>query len=404
MRRKTNRFLQPHIAAAVTVGVFLLCGCAAPPPDTAAVDGVRHRARQAFSDPAAVQAPEGDSDAQSPKVSEAGGSQAATVTTRGDRLPDWLRDASGEFPPQRYLTAIGRGTDRRKAEDQARAEIARFFHTEIEASRQTRESIRQRSAVQGVETEHRIRSEERLRISSRKMLAGTWIARVHQIPASSEPTFYALAALDRHQAAAAAAANIRRLDAAIGQSLAALAGQDRWNRIRTLQSCLAHHERRSRYADELRVLQPENGGIPPAVSREDLENRLSRLLREDLRVAVAVTGAGSERIGRSLIEALTQKGFAVTERASQARLLARGAVAMEVDTGIESTWKFVRWRVHFDLMDAREETIFASVGRSGREGHLTVPQAEQRALRKIEAALTGEIAGRLDDFIRGRRP
>jgi hypothetical protein len=404
MRRTKKRFLLQAVAAAVTIGVFLLCGCTAPQRESAAADGVRHRARQAFSDAPAETAAAGDFVGQPPLFSDPVGARAAAVTTRGGTLPDWVRDASDEFPPGRYLTALGRGADRLEAEDRARADIARFFHTEIESNRQTRESIRQRSAAQGVQTDHRIRSVEQLRISSRKMLSGVWIARVHQNTASPEREFYVLAALDRRQAAAAAAANIRSLDAAIQKSLAALEGQDRWNRIRMLQTCLEHHDRRSLYAAELRVLQPEAGGIDPVVSRDDLENRLARLLREDLLVAVAVTGAGSERVGRSLVAALTQKGFSVTERVSQARLIARGAVDIEADTAIESTWKFVRWRVHFDLMDARAETIFASIGRSGREGHLTVPKAEQRALRQIEAALTGEIAVRLDDFIRGKNP
>ena len=175
MKRTKKRFLRQSVAAAVMIGVFLLCGCAASPTESAAPDGVRHRARQAFSDSPAKTAAAEDSVRQPPLFSEPAGAPATAVTTRGGRLPDWVRDASDEFPPRRYLTALGRGADRREAEDRARADIARFFHTEIESNRQTRESIRQRSAGQGVQTDHRIRSVEQLRISSRKMLSGVWI-------------------------------------------------------------------------------------------------------------------------------------------------------------------------------------------------------------------------------------
>jgi len=409
MKKPPKHFRSRWIAVAAGVfGSCLLFGCAVRPPQAAppnadGIDAVRMRAGRAFQDsgPATDAAPNPDSlDRQ---WQEDAASNVATAVTRGTAPPDWLGNASEDFPTRRYLTAIGRGDDRREAEDRARAEIARFFHSDIEFSRRTHQAIRERSGPGGFESDQRTHSAERLQVSSRKILAGVWIARVHAM----EPTaggVFALAVLDRRQAAAMLTAKIRRLDGEIQAAGTALEkSRDRWEQVRILQDCLERLDRRAALTEELNLLQPNHTVAATAASRGELQSRLDRLLQEELQVAVAVTGPGSRQVDRALTAALTKKGYAVAEQRSQARLLARGAVNFESEAVTDSPWKFVRWQVHIELVDCSDQHVVASLSDSGREGHLTYDRARQRALQAIDVRLAGDIADRIDAVIRGNR-
>ena len=80
-------------------------------------------------------------------------------------------------------------------------------------------------------------------------------------------------------------------------------------------------------------------------------------------------------------------------------MLVRGTVEIKALDRGTAEWKYVRWRTHFDLVDNAGGSVFGSVDKTGREGHLSIPQAENRAVRKIRKALTTEIVEEMRRYI-----
>jgi hypothetical protein len=61
--------------------------------------------------------------------------------------------------------------------------------------------------------------------------------------------------------------------------------------------------------------------------------------------------------------------------------------------------KYVRYVLEASLLDRRTGAVLLPYTISGREGHLTVPEAENRAIRSIEGEIAGGWAGALDGYL-----
>ena len=140
-------------------------------------------------------------------------------------------------------------------------------------------------------------------------------------------------------------------------------------------------------------------GIPPTVNIAELKTQLTGVLLKDFLIALSVQGSRAEEVRRSLVEALNSKGFAVSDQIGSASVLARGRIEIKPIPQSHAEWKFVRWNAYFDLVDRNGGAVFGSVQKSGKSGHLTTAQAEDRAVRSIRQSLATEISADLSDYI-----
>ena len=62
--------------------------------------------------------------------------------------------------------------------------------------------------------------------------------------------------------------------------------------------------------------------------------------------------------------------------------------------------KFVRFQLNGGLTDTTGgNSVLVSYDSSGREGHLTIPEAEQRAIRAAENKIPGEFEAVLKNYL-----
>jgi hypothetical protein len=193
---------------------------------------------------------------------------------------------------------------------------------------------------------------------------------------------------------------IRELDQDI-LKLTALSNRqtDKLSKIKNLKTSVEEYILRDAYNTELRIVNPAGQGIPPPISFSAMKKQLSDALLRDFFIAVSVRGSRANEIRQSLIEALNQKGFSVSDDLNRASVLARGTIEINPIEQKTSEWKFVRWKAYFDLVDQQGGAVFGSVKKTGREGHLTFPEAEERAVRKMRKLLAAEIAQDMTKFI-----
>jgi len=71
-------------------------------------------------------------------------------------------------------------------------------------------------------------------------------------------------------------------------------------------------------------------------------------------------------------------------------------------SGASPPTRFVRWSAAFDLTDRATQQVIGSVTRQGREGHLSAPEADARALRAAGQEVTDEIGRQIAEFIFGQ--
>jgi hypothetical protein len=368
-------------------------------------DEIRERADRAFDD---VKAEEGEKPSSShstrgaiPKNTNSSSEQGnASPNVQKGKRPEWVDKPSAEFPIAQYLTGVGYAPTRKTAEDNARAEIAKIFSSTIDSRTRTYQGYIQIEAQGKSNTEETLSIEEITAVSTQRVLTGVRIAHVYQEEGTS-PIFYALAVLDRDQSARILEDKIHELDQDI-QGLLDRARQSRDNleRIKYLKQAIQKFILREAHDSEFRIVNLAGRGIPSPVYFEDIKSRLESILLRDFFIGVSVSGDRSVEIRDALIEGLNQEGFTISDDLDQANVLIRGTVVIQpLDKGT-AEWKFVEWRTHFELVDQKGGgSVFGSINKDGRQGHITLQQAENRAVAKMRAILTEEIARDVRRFI-----
>jgi hypothetical protein len=387
----------------IIISYLMIPGCATPTKKEIPTEEIRGRADRAFGELRREETKEEgvSADRHSPMTpirEDRDKNSGAVQVTEGKR-PDWVDGESIRYPSSHYLTGVGYDSDRKSAEDKARAEIARIFVSKIDSQTKSYQDYLQTSSHGRLTSEETFSVQDITKVSTQKVLSGVRIAQIYQ-QSSPAKLYYALAALDRDQSTTILEDRIRTLDREIGGLLDMAKGElDLLVRIKYLRQSMAKHAMREAYDTELRIVSQTGTGIPSHIHFTEIKGELDAILLRDFLIGVSVTGTKAGEVQEALVRGLNQEGFSISEDLSAANVVIRGHVDIRpLDRGT-AEWRYVRWRTHFDMVDNRGGSVFGSVIKTGREGHLTLQQAENRAIRKIRMDLTTEIAGEMRRYI-----
>ena len=387
---------------ALLIALFVMTGCATE--QRVPSDEIRERADRAFDDLRAEEtgekpAPREREEERLRPSAPAAEEQREPVQVQKGKRPEWVDGESIQYPSSQYLTGVGFDADRKSAEDKARAEISKIFLSKIDSKTRSYEEYLQRTSKGKAKTEQAITVEEITKVSTQKVLSGVRIASVYK-EAGQQPLFYALAVLDRGQSARILKDKINALDREIGDLVRkSEARGDMLVTIKYLTQSIEKHILREAYDAELRIVSDTGRGIYPPTHFAEITRRLESMLLRDFLIGVSVKGSRADEVQDALLQGLNQQGFSISEDLNRVQVLVKGTVEIKpLDRGT-SEWKYVQWRTHFDMVDKKGGAVFGSVNKAGREGHLNLPQAENRAVRKIQKALTTEIAQKMKGYI-----
>lgn len=377
---------------------FLMIGCASKQEIPA--EAIRERTDRAFDDLRAEETGEKalPRERKKPSVQSDRKKREAVRVTKGKK-PDWIDGESIQYPSSRYLTGVGYDPDRKSSEDKARAEIAKIFFSKIDSRTRSYQDYLQITSKGKSKTRETFSIEEITKVSTQKVLSGVRISSVYQ-DTGSKPIFYALAVLDRDQSAKILRDKIQQLDQDIKGLLTRAKGEgDMLAKVKYLKQSIQKHILREAYDAELRIVSPSGGGISSPIHFTEIKSRLESILLRDFLIGVSVKGNRAVEIQEALVQGLNQQGFSIGEDLSRAKVVVRGAVEIKALDRGSPEWKYVQWRAHFDLVDKVGGSVFGSVSKTGREGHRSLAQAENRAVRKIRKALTTEISEEMRRYI-----
>jgi hypothetical protein len=378
------------------IPALIMTGCAAKQTKIPKAE-ILERADRAFDDLSAEETRESKRESTT-KPSSHDKNKKDFQSTKGKK-PDWVDGESIRYPSTSYLSGVGYGPDRQSSEDKARAEIAKIFYSDINSRSQTYQEYLQTISGKKSETAEKLSIEEITEVSTKKVLSGVRIVQVHEAT-TPKPIYYALAVLDRNQSAEVLRYKIKETDQDIKNLLSnAKHEEDKLSKIKGLKTCIRKYILREAYDAELRIVSPSGKGVTPPINFIKIKNMLNDILLRDFLIALSVKGSKAKEIQEALVVALNQKGFSVSEDFDKVSVIVRGDVEIKpIDRGT-SEWKYVRWNIHIDLIDKRGGAVFGSVNKTGREGHLSLPQAENKAVRKIRKTVTTDIAEELKQYI-----
>jgi len=296
--------------------------------------------------------------------------------------PDWVERESAEWPREMYLLGVGSADERAVAEDRARAGVARIFTTHVSsalAASTAESSVRKERTAAWTE---QISVSEETRSTTDKVLEGVEIVQVWQDPQSHQ--FYALAALDRQQAAARLDARLESLETSARPLRAHLDAPERVTGLAAATRLLRLERDRRALDGELRIVAPTRP------SRAVVEETAARELLARTSVGLTATGDDEGVVLDAVRSALVNLGFAVQAEAAGSDLVGEATVALE-KLGNRDGWYWSRVRVEVVLKDSASARVFLNLSESVRDASRIDRESSRRVLAKISERLRKEI-------------
>ena len=326
---------------------------------------------------------------------------AAGRTAAGRVRPAWVDSVDTVYNKNLYVAAVGTGNDRPMAEKNAFAALVAIFGQSIQVD-QTVSVTYQEAVKSGVTagwSEDTAIQNTIATSSSMDALVGAEIKEAWLD--SSNNTYYAAAVMEKGKsvmlytdmikANQEMIANLTNMNQTQKNSLE---GFSRYQFAATVADI------NSSYENVLKVI----GAAPPPGLRKGDEYRLEAAnIAKTIPVAVSVRNDRSGRIQGALSKSLADLGLSGGGGNSRYRVEAELSIT-EVQLANQQN-KFARYVVDASLLDtASGRTVLIPYNINGREGHLTVPEAENRALAAAERKITEEykdiVSGYLSKFLR----
>jgi len=319
--------------------------------------------------------------------------------------PAWVDNPDAVYPRTRFVTAVGHGTTRAMAERDALARIVGVFGQAVQAELRTAvtfsEAVRD-GVIQVTEdtaVQNAITTSAQMDTLVGAEIGGTW----HD---AGNALYHAVAVMEKERTAILYADLIRSNELII-QDLVDMAPQDRnsldgFARYR-LAAVIADTNRV--YANVLTIVG-DTRGINPAEMRQGDDFRIAaaNVLRE-LPIGVAVSGDRHGRIQHAFAGVVATAGL--RSGPVNSRYVIRVSYNVNPLDLPGQPNQFVRFELITTFEDSAGGVLFVHPAMVGREGHLSVSEAEERALRTVERRIQNEFnpafRAFFDDLITIRR-
>ena len=332
-------------------------------------------------------------------ASQGAASQNAASASGGPvrAKPAWVDTPDLVFSKQRYVSAVGYGSDRNTAERDALAKLTGVFGQSVQAEMKTISSYSE--AVKSGAIQLSGDSSVQNAVSTSAEMDTLVGAEINDVWYDGMSLYYAAAVMEKEKTSALYADLIRSNERII-EGLVTMPNEERntldgYSRL-LLAGTIADANRI--YANVLTVVG-DTRGINPAEMKKGDDYRIeaSGVVR-NIPIGVSVLGDRGDRIKGAFAKAISGAGF--RSGGDNSRYMIRAVYSMSEVELPGQTNKFVRYQLNGSLSDAAEgNSVILSYDASGREGHLTIPEAEERAVRAAEGKIPGEFEAVLKNYL-----
>ena len=254
----------------------------------------------------------GDSEAPAPSSSAPAADAPSAETIVGGDKPAWT---TGQCDNNKYLCGVGHGPDRTSADNDARAELARIFQSNIKAVASSFESASKTiSAQTGEQWKETQEVSRHSLVSTDKVVS---MSRIVYRWDDEKGTLWTLAIIERGPASRALRDKIEQQDGVIGGKMSqAVSANNKMSKLQYLKAAVSALAVREAINSDLRVIDLNGRGIPPPHDIGEI-TRMLDATADAIRIGVAVRGTAAEDVQTCLEERLTDKGYQVVANSSE---------------------------------------------------------------------------------------
>jgi hypothetical protein len=301
------------------------------------------------------------------------------------------------YDSRRYVAAVGFGPLREQAERNALASLTAVFGQSIQAEMKSVAVYSEAVKSGAIKVSEDVSVQQAISTSAEMdSLLGAEIADVWYDGGS---VYYAAAVMEKEKTAVLYADLIRTNLRIITDLTTMSAGEkNSLNGYSRYQLAAAIADASRLYANVLTYVG-NTTDINPGTMKKGDEYRLEAAgIVRNIPIGVTVSGDRSDRIKNAFTRALGKAGFR-TGGAGQRYVLEANLALAPTDLPAQSN-KFVRFTVDANLTDTAEgNSVLLPFNVSGREGHVNIPEAENRALTEAAKRIEEDYAPVLLDYL-----
>lgn len=310
----------------------------------------------------------------------------ASTGSSSSKRPDWVAGESGKYPLEFYLIGVGEGRSSAHANNVARGELAKSIKVTIKADLTSQLDVEQqkrggqKSETVTQRTQQLIRSSSNVELDALK-ISESWF---------DEKTglHYALATLDRQEAAANFRKDISELDERImGHIESSNSAAEAFDRVRAVVKAQNLFAKRVVLNQYLRAVSKGNVGRSSMMSQAELEGQMMKVLKQ---VTIKVVGSGEH--GQELADAamgnLSATGYGTSNDDANFEL----QVSLKLDKPrLDDGWYWVRGTLDVALVDKSDNGTKGHHSWSIKKSATDAPAAVGRVVSQAKSLLTDEL-------------
>ncbi|MDR1617978.1 MAG: LPP20 family lipoprotein [Treponema sp.] len=331
----------------------------------------------------------------SPKTGTSQTTAVPAQTTGPRGQPGWVNIPYSVYKESEYVAASGNGANRTAAEKSALAALTAVFGQSIQADLKLVSNYSEAVKNGVVDVSENNSLQEAITTSTEMdALVG---AEIKDAWYDGKNTWYAVAVMERAKTAVLYTDMIKSNERIIKELTTIPAAEkntlDAYSRYQ-LAATIADVNRV--YANVLSVVG-NAGGINPATMKKGDDYRLDAVnITKNIPIAVRVNGDRSDRIRGAFASVISKAGF--RSGGNSARYVLEVTLSISEVT-LAGQNKFARYVVDANLTDMTEGMVLLPFNINGREGHLNLPEAENRAVAAAEKKINETYGPKLSGYL-----
>jgi hypothetical protein len=320
----------------------------------------------------------------------------ATSAPKADKNePKWLTDPYLVYNRAATLAAVGYGPGRDGAEKNALAALAAIFGQSVSSESLSTYSYTQALQKSGMgwsensDIAHAVKTSVEM-----DTVIG---AEIKEVWDSGKGTVYAVAAMDKAKTGLIYSEMIFRNEQTIA-GLTALSAGDRqsFEAYARYQQAALLADANDVFSNVMNVISSGMAGGVDSLTGRDYRN-IAAEIAKSIPITVTVENDRNDRVKNAFSRALASAGFRTG--GSGSRYALRAKFSLEQVDYANNPYRWVRYAVDASLADTTSGTVLFPYSASGREGHASLSEAENRALRVLENSITDSYVKELGDFL-----
>jgi len=313
----------------------------------------------------------------------------------GSQRPIWVDNPSAEYNPLQYLSAVGFGSSRSIAEDNARANLARIFESKISSESRHEERYSELITSSDANFSNQTDQKTQVRVLSSLTLSNvqvgkSWTDELGHV--------YVLVYLHRNSTAELYHSKIQDNSKKIMAYLErALEEDGQWENYALLAAADELNRENQELIAQLRIISTGDAGLISTSLPYDSEVLSMQTQAAGARISFKVVCDNKE--GLALLplirEVITNLGFRISDDADNIVRYTYSTEELSLDNPRN---KYIRYQINISVSDSHAQQIFNFTD-SGREAHFTFQDARERAMRTASSKITGEFNKKLHDYL-----